>query len=454
MIEVSYAEGWDLAGVREAGALLSRDAARARDAAGEPYAVVLRLPGRRVPLEVLYVSWREHYLGSWAYDAYGRRVEEADLRLLDDPARLLCLFRQSWEYGSAEAAEFRARLHRSLKLTPDGPAVRIREDHRGSRHTVGEFPDEERWTPRPEFGAWPLFGPEWAELGPLSFRTVEGPAERGEPPEPGPAGAAGRVELWTAPRPLGPGALDALFVPGTALTAHRHEPLTVLDVRPVGTLRTTGGRLVVDCPVSGDLPPRELTVRVPPGTYPVDNAWAGYAYDFMGEHVVREDVTAYRLRIGEGPVVSWEMALAAGEDPRLLREGEGYGFGTDTASGSFADAAAWPVLAPPFREAHGAVPDGVEELAEGHLRATDPATGAQLIRFPTGGDGGYTVWLGRDAAGEPVSVVVKPYVLPELSVARPKRSRAARRTGRGNRQEAPDPAGNPAGDPDLPEGSR
>ncbi|MFJ2744382.1 DUF4241 domain-containing protein [Streptomyces sp. NPDC087440] len=429
MIEVSYAEGWDLAGVRAAGARLSRDGARARDAAGDPYAVIFRLPGRRVPLEVLYVSWREHYLGSWAYDEQGRRVAETDLRLLDDPGRLLRRYGQSWEYGDEEAAEFAARLHHVREITPDGQAVWIRNGDGGSLHTLPDVPEEERWEPRPEFGAWPLFGPEREGLGPLAFRTVEEPEAR-EPEAQGPeAQAAGRVELWTAPQPLRPGALDALFAPGTPLTAPGHEPLTAVDVRPVGTLHLPSGRLVVDCPASGGQPPRELTVRVPPGTHPVDSARARFAYDFMGEHVVAEEVTAYRLRVGEGPVVSWEMGLAPGEDLRMVREGEGYGFGTDTASGSFADAAAWPVLAPRFREAAGGEPPEAVRQGDGCLLAVDPATGGGLLYFLTGGDGGYTVWLGRDAAGEPVSVVVKPYVLPELTVARPKKPRRARATG-------------------------
>ncbi|WP_333772090.1 hypothetical protein [Streptomyces sp. IBSBF 3136] len=74
IIDVAYGEGWDSG----RGAVLGpidASVAAARDAAGLPYAVVLRqanAPG----LIVAHVAWESHYLGLWAYDAQGRRFLE------------------------------------------------------------------------------------------------------------------------------------------------------------------------------------------------------------------------------------------------------------------------------------------------------------------------------------------------------------------------------------------
>lgn len=54
-----------------------------------PYVVVYRAPGRKAPLEVRLVSWRDHYVGLWVYDTQGRRTYDLDMQLLEGPSRLL-----------------------------------------------------------------------------------------------------------------------------------------------------------------------------------------------------------------------------------------------------------------------------------------------------------------------------------------------------------------------------
>ncbi|MFF7982503.1 hypothetical protein ACFZDK_25795 [Streptomyces sp. NPDC007901] len=49
---------------------------------------------------------------------------------------------------------------------------------------------------------------------------------------------------------------------------------------------------------------------------------------------------------------------------------------------------------------------GVEEVRTGTLRVADRRTGGDLVTFCTGGDGAWSVWLGRSASGDVVSVVV------------------------------------------------
>lgn len=88
VVGVGYAQGWDPA-ARVPWRPIPVTEARERDTEGLPYVVVYRTAGRAAPLEVRHVSWRDHYVGVWVYDARGRRVEQWDLRLLDDPARLL-----------------------------------------------------------------------------------------------------------------------------------------------------------------------------------------------------------------------------------------------------------------------------------------------------------------------------------------------------------------------------
>ncbi|CAM5607541.1 DUF4241 domain-containing protein [Streptomyces avidinii] len=79
VVEVEYARAWDLE-ARAPWRPMSVGEARERDAAGLPYVVVYREPGREVPLEVRLVSWRDHYVGLWVYDAQGRRTYDLDMR--------------------------------------------------------------------------------------------------------------------------------------------------------------------------------------------------------------------------------------------------------------------------------------------------------------------------------------------------------------------------------------
>lgn len=100
-----YAQAWDV----EACAPwrpISAGEARERDAAGLPYVVVYREPGREAPLEVRLVSRQDHHVGLWAYDAQGRRSHDLDMRLLDDPSRLLRRYSVSWHCTGPEMAEF------------------------------------------------------------------------------------------------------------------------------------------------------------------------------------------------------------------------------------------------------------------------------------------------------------------------------------------------------------
>ncbi|QES55134.1 hypothetical protein DEJ51_13770 [Streptomyces venezuelae] len=106
---------------------------------------------------------------------------------------------------------------------------------------------------------------------------------------------------------------------------------------------------------------------------------------------------------------SWEMALGPGQDPRRLGEGEAYGFGTDGATGAFADARAWGSLQRRFGTAVEDREDGGWAREPGSaffLRTREPASGAELAAFAVTSDGSHPVWVGRSADGHVVGVVV------------------------------------------------
>ncbi|MFE1383915.1 DUF4241 domain-containing protein [Streptomyces sp. NPDC058740] len=415
VVEVGYAQGWDPE-ARVAWRPLSEGAARERDAAGLPYVVVYRTAGRDAPLEVRLVSWRDHHVGVWVYDTQGRRTHELDMRLLDDPARLLRLYTVGWDYTDPSMAEFDEACPRiTVELFPDGRGRRTEEPKGrggGARVTVPRIADDERWSDRPAFGEWPLLS---AQVHGFARQPVFEVVEAADD-SCGPAPAT----CWRPPRPAQPGPIAALFRPGVRVTDGYHPEMTVVEPRRIGTLRIPSGLLAVSGP-DGDGP--HLTVPVPPGEYALDEARVrhSYACEWAGGQVTRSDTTAVRLLVKDVPATAWEMGIRPDEDPRLLRENGVFGFDTDGATGCFADAGAWEPLLALFEkgliQGDPALGQDVYEGIEDSmylLRTRDRASGGELVAFATAGDGTYPVWVGRSEVGEVVSVVVLVGGTPEL----------------------------------------
>jgi hypothetical protein len=240
--------------------------------------------------------------------------------------------------------------------------------------------------------------------------------------------SAGRGEWdveWVGDARLAAGAeaawyLDTAFAPGKQLGTVYDDPSTpvmVTGVEEVTTMRVPSGRLVVDAPWHDDeideyerglptRPPRELAVRIPPGTYPVEIAWTAGPYEFFGEQFDGVACAATRLRISDEPVAGWEMALGVGEDIDRLPPGEQPRFFSDANVGCFADAGAWPTLAAPFRTFTDGVPAprDSEELSDGCERIGDETHRADLVTFTA--ESGGIVWLGRTEAGEVAVIAV------------------------------------------------
>jgi hypothetical protein len=410
-VEVAYAQGWDLS-LRQELTPLPRSGAEARDTSGEPYAIVYRVAGSSLPLEVQLVSWKDSYLGVWAYDEQGRRTREMDWRMLE-PGRLFLRHLAQWHYPAEDTPEFAAHVPRTSEdLFPGGRGRKVveRGPLGGELHTPAEFPEENRWHDRSVFG---VRGPRAVNVShatvgdrPVTYRDAARTTAKG---------AAEPVAPWSPPRPKPPRYLRELFEPGTLMASDDNPSITVGEVREVWKLPLPSGRLALGEPFCAETGSRELVEGFRPGAYPVQNAMISYELEYEGSVYPTESAVAVRLLLDERPPQTWEMALAEGEDVRLLREGEVFGFDTDGATGAFADAASWETLALRYRRF---LVDNDEDAAQGSdedgIRATDAATGGGLISFLTDGDGTYPVWLGRAATGEPVCVVVQIDYLPGL----------------------------------------
>ncbi|MEV6052670.1 hypothetical protein [Streptomyces sp. NPDC052107] len=142
IVDVAYGEGWD-SGREVALGPIDAATAAARDAAGQPYAVVLRQQGNP-GVVVAHVAWECHYLGLWVYDARGRRFLETDLRRLAEDRLFLC-HQRGWAYTDDGTAEFAADAGRvTTRLRPDGGGTRIvesRGDKGGSLQTAADVPE-------------------------------------------------------------------------------------------------------------------------------------------------------------------------------------------------------------------------------------------------------------------------------------------------------------------------
>ncbi|MFD6551481.1 DUF4241 domain-containing protein [Streptomyces sp. NPDC058398] len=398
-VRISYAEGWDGGGRRAFGPL-TRAEAEERDRAGDPYVVLHRIPGRAVPVEVHLVSWRDRFVGHWEYDELGRRVREVDLRLLEEDRLFLRRYVER-RYASPEQPDLAPDAWRlTVELLPGRAARKTLEErggNGGSSHTLADVPEEGRWHDRRGFGVRAADGsrpPDGPEPG--DGTRYETPSGGGEEP----------AALWRPPRPRRlEVSVDSLFRPGNSFPVEPWTKTVTAEPRHIAMVRIPTGRLAVSDP--HDKEPRELAERVPPGAYRMETAVITGEGEFCGDRFPVTEEPAVRLVIRDEPAVAWELALSGGEDPRLLLDGHAYGFGTDGATGAFADAGAWETLSGRVRRYHEERDDAAcESVGDGHLRAVDEATGSDLVSFCTGGDGTWPVWLGRSAAGELVAVVV------------------------------------------------
>lgn len=417
-LEVRYCEGWD-ARSRGIVGLLPAAAARQRDARGEQYAVLLGAPQR--PRVLVEVSWRHGYAAVWFFDGRLRRTAKHGFRRLTDD-RLFLVESTEWTYATAEQAEFDAAAHvRSRWLSPDGTGRETVRYPPGSEWAVGEtglkVPVDGLWEPVPRFGDWASLARRNRD-GLPSLTLVEQPGPEAEVREGG-AGLPPERRPWRPPLPLQPRGLDMLFRPGARYALPRGDDIgkvdvVVVDVRQGGLLQLPSGRLVAADPGWLDTRLAPFTVAVDPGAYPVTLAVIRFE-----DEPAHQRVAAGRLLVREEPVATWELALRPGEDPRLLGDNQFFGFGVDTGTACFHDAAVTATMA-------GRLTDAWEQFVGAHweklgsqqpVEVLDPGSGANLIAFESGwGDGSYPTWIGRTAGGQVACFVADMLVLHDATL--------------------------------------
>ena len=207
-----------------------------------------------------------------------------------------------------------------------------------------------------------------------------------------------------------PEVLTGAFEPGFVGQADDERyPIRVVRI---GEADITSGRVILADPFlmsTRDLP---LALSVPPGRYPVDLAVAD-----AGDRGQR--VALARLLISEEPPIHWSMAVTDEQDPTSLEGDSIFGYGVDTGTGAFIDAAvpAWLQGKYPPSEAAGYSDLMDDWQTRGEATAPDigipygfalvePVGPGGAAMFSSGwGDGHYASWVGYGQDHRPVVIV-------------------------------------------------
>ena len=367
-LEVVYCDGWD-AGVINP---VTPAAARARDAAGNPYTVVLLLHGRLHA--VLDLSWSDGYCQVARFDADDRQLSRHLLRGTGE-GDLFLREARTWVgppgVGKYEFPHVAARTTTTYGVA--GPRIDIVEPRGdlGTRKesTSAQLPPR---LPVPAFGHWErllaLAGDPAAEIVDAERHRLP-VRSQSRPP-------------WRPPRPLRPESIEQLFVAGAIVEVHDRR--LRLSVHSAGAIRLSSGRVIAADPSSLEFDAEPFSVTVPPGTYPVSISLATFTDD-----PGHSRVCAARLDVGDQPPVRWELALREGQSTVDLGFGEFFGFGVDAGMACFVDADVSDRLKDLWRTFDGLV----------EPRYLMVEAGAMVAWSSGWGDGSYPTWIGYEAGG-------------------------------------------------------
>lgn len=428
-LDVVYCEGWDSTARAVVGPIEPAEAL-SRYSSGEQLAILVL--SRAKPRALVEVSWQHHSCVVWGFDQNVRRRIKRDFRRVEEE-QLLLVEEIEWRYKSPRQPEFDPAIPRQVTRTSIGrvnSGIVVTTDDGGFKAV--DVPYSALELPIPRFGEWgPLLfsadpGGE-AGTGRISRRDellAELAQLSGDPGvwrlKPILSGHASAVRLeerfpppprlevvpfdkpvWRPPQPLRPQP-RILHLAGSPRSVTLGGRQLIVESHPLGRLRLPTGQIVGCAPDDRFITNLEpYTVTVAPG-----------AYEFF-LNVARAAerpgmdprVAAGGVLIRDEPVTSWELALMPREDPRLLRDGEFYGFGVDGGVACLMDASAVPGVVAAF--AANENPMAAKEVAgvwTGEL--SDHASGANVFAFASGwGDGSYPVWIGRTASGEVASFV-------------------------------------------------
>jgi hypothetical protein len=193
------------------------------------------------------------------------------------------------------------------------------------------------------------------------------------------------------------------FTPGTRFALERDEAIEI-ETRVIGELTVPSGRIHVSDPLTTSFedPGTPLARQAPTGSFPVEVAIAHFEND-------DRRVACSRVRFdASAPATRWELALFEGQPPPGADDMAGYG--VDTGTGCFFDAAARAdvdeATSNDWLDAMeaNAVPTWTWHVAE--------VGKANVVMCSSGwGDGFYGSWWGFDAAGRVVELVTDFEVL-------------------------------------------
>lgn len=193
---------------------------------------------------------------------------------------------------------------------------------------------------------------------------------------------------------------DRAFASGTRFRPDRGgEPITVAT-HSVGALEVPSGRIGAADPftMAWREPDPPFARTAPTGTFPVELAVARFTHPGG----IDERVACARVRFSDRRAIRWEMALFEGQAP--VEDGMVAGYGVDTGTGCFFDAAARADV----DEAATAAWLAACEKSYRHTWSHHTAAvgGANVVMFSSGiGDGFYASWWGLDEAGAPAELV-------------------------------------------------
>jgi hypothetical protein len=171
------------------------------------------------------------------------------------------------------------------------------------------------------------------------------------------------------------------------------------SIQPIGNLLVSTGSIIACDPLVAAPDSEPFVNAFPRGAFPVELAIARY-----DDGSADERVAFARLKFSDAAPARWEGALAEGQDPAELEEGELYGYGVDSGLGAFMDTAGREALERLMEE-----DDDYEETLEGEFEKNYRHTRSWLLwqrgeanvaMFTSGlGDGFYPSFVGFDADG-------------------------------------------------------
>ncbi|NKE57087.1 DUF4241 domain-containing protein [Lentzea sp. PSKA42] len=394
-VEVVYCAGWDSAS-RAPVSPMSESVARAQDAAGGQYAVVLLAGG--VVRAVVEVCGSAHHAEVWFIDANGRRYRGVAYRRWPD-GRLRLFEVRGWSYAEQDAPEFdgdeptfRARVRRDATAAIKAVSVDTELSNGGKLQTSRDWTNwPEPTRPQediaaPEVDGWPVLA---GMTGPVTVRSG---------PEEVPA-----TFPWRPPHPLRPRHVTELTTDGARFRTQDGRALTVKQI-PAGKIRLPSGKLLVGDPSWLDAASAPLAATAPSGEYPVD------VFQVTENEAPQTTWTvACRVTVTDALVTSWHLALRDGDHELELGDGEFFGNPVDTATLALVDhtgATAFP------RTDIDAAMTGKAAYHTLSAGQTD------MIIVPGWSDGAFPVWLGRAEDGS-LSRFVLDFRVPELATAEP-----------------------------------